>query len=95
MAWPVKFQADDTDAGALLEVLGRKKFEALQERFGGRRLWIPKNGGEARCGACAWRDRCIRLLRQEGRPVDEIAKLMALSPKSVYRIIGGIRGKPR
>jgi Mor family transcriptional regulator len=79
--------ADDNIAMELLALLGREKFRALQERFGGRRIWIPKSGGALLCRFCPTRDEHIRQLRHEGRSVAWIAQQFGLSEKRVYGIL--------
>lgn len=61
---------------------------ALQDAFGGRRVWIPKPEAKVRCLSCRSRDRCIRAWRREGRPVGSIARSLGISQQTVYRVLG-------
>src|SRR5271166_663059 len=90
-ACPSRYKPADIDAARLLAVLGPHRLHALQEAFGGKRLWIPKAGMRLPCLACVSRDRCVRLWRREGRTAVEIGTRLGLSLKTVYRICAGRR----
>ena len=58
----------------LSEVLGKKCYERLVNEFGGRRVWIPKNGnpGFRDTSSIQKRNERIISLAMEGKPVKEI-----------------------
>lgn len=76
------------EAGRLLALLGSKRFKSLQKEFGGKRIWIPKEGVRMPCGVCTQRDGCIRAWRRQGNSVAEISRHLGISPKTVYRVVG-------
>jgi Mor family transcriptional regulator len=82
-----KFRPVDADGARLLKVLGPRHLAALQDALGGKRVWIPKPGVAIRCLVCNHRDRCIRKMRREGQPVEQIARRFGISPKTVYRVL--------
>lgn len=75
----------------LLKVLGSRRLAALQAVLGGKRVWIPKAGVNFRCSVCSRRDDCIRAMRRQGIPVENISRRLGVSPKTVYRVL---RTKP-
>jgi hypothetical protein len=81
------FRPADTDGARLLKVLGARRLADLQAAFGGKRVWIPKSGANTRCTVCALRDRCIRAWRRRGLPVENIARSLGVSAKTVYRVL--------
>jgi hypothetical protein len=89
---PKRYRAADSDAAWLFKFLGPAKFAALQQRFGGRRLWVPKAGTRASCLTCLDRDACILEWRASGRRVDEIGRYLGVSPKTVYRVLERCNG---
>lgn len=90
------FRPSDTDGARLLKVLGARRLAELQAAFGGKRVWIPKAGANTRCIVCTLRDRCIRTWRRRGLPVENIARSLGVSAKTVYRVLrGGADPAPR
>jgi hypothetical protein len=89
---PSGFARNDSHAAELLKILGPQKLAALQKVFGGQRIWVPKKGQSMLCGTCRKRDCCIRLWRGKGYSVSKISESLALSPKSVYRILEAEHG---
>lgn len=88
---PSSCRPDDSDGAILLKVLGIKQVTALQAVLGGKRIWIPKAGGNFRCSVCSLRNDCIRTMHGKGIPVADISLRMCVSPKTIYRIL---RSKP-
>lgn len=86
---PIHYHAAKNDTARLLAVVGPRRFQALQEAFGGTRLWIPKDGMRISCLTCSNRDRCVRIWRREGRSPVKIAARLGISLKTVYRICAG------
>lgn len=81
------YRPADTDGARLLKVLGARRLAALQSAFGGKRVWVPKAGGNTRCIVCSLRDRCIRAWRRRGLPVENIARSLGVSAQTVYRVL--------
>lgn len=81
------FVSEDRHAIRLLEVLGPRAMRALQDEFGGKRVWVPKAGARMPCAACKVRAECVRRWRREGRSPRAIAEYLGVSPKTVYRLL--------
>lgn len=88
---PFEFKPRDNETVILRRIVGQKKFRALQRTFGGRRIWVPKAGKRMPCGLCRRRNLCVHIWHGRGRKVASIARRLSISPKSVYRILGGVR----
>ncbi len=87
IACPDAHAGKDSDAALLLRLVGSRTFAFLQRAFGGRRVWIPKQGARLACKTCRLRDECIRLWRRQGHSASEIARYLRISPKTVYRVL--------
>lgn len=81
------FDSNGTDAARLFQILGPRRFSQIQAVFGGKKIWIPKAGANLRCQACRLRNDCIRTWRKRGTSVEEIARRMGLSVKTIYRVL--------
>lgn len=84
-----KTRSIDSQTSRLLQIVGAKRFEALQHAFGGQRVWIPKGGARIPCAVCSTRDACISEWRKEGLSVAEISRHLGISIKTAYRVLGG------
>jgi Mor family transcriptional regulator len=73
----------------LRELLGKKFYDRIVNEFGGKRIWVPKNGnlGYRDSEYLGQRNDKIINLWQQGRPVKEIAESFSLSTKRVYHIL--------
>ena len=89
------YRGGATQTGRLLELLGHRNFKVLQREFGGKRVWIPKEGSLMPCAACSSRDGCIRAWRRQGMSVAAISRHLGISPKTTYRVIGSRSGANR
>lgn len=81
------FQAADRHAIRLLELLGPRAFTALQDEFGGKRVWVPKAGARFPCAACKVRSGCVKRWRKAGRTPQAIAEHLGVSAKTIYRLL--------
>lgn len=77
----------DRHAIRLLDLLGSRAFNALQEEFGGKRVWVPKAGARFPCAACKVRAGCVKRWRKAGRSPQLIAEHLGVSSKTVYRLL--------
>ncbi|MHB2025018.1 MAG: hypothetical protein ACYCPQ_00060 [Elusimicrobiota bacterium] len=84
---PSRYKSDQTSCAVLIQTLGPRELASLQHAFGGQRIWIPKIGENIVCGSCARRNGCIKSWRRQKRSVAAIADYLALSKKSIYRIL--------
>ena len=88
------FEPADRHAIRLLQILGSRAFTALQEEFGGKRVWVPKAGARFPCAACGVRAACVKRWRKAGRTPQAIAEHLGVSAKTVYRLLD-LKGQER
>lgn len=88
------FEPADRHAIRLLELLGPRAFRALQEEFGGKRVWVPKAGARFPCAACKVRGGCVHRWAKQGRSPAAIAEHLGVSAKTVYRLLD-LKGRKR
>lgn len=81
------FEPADRHAIRLLELLGPRAFHALQEEFGGKRVWVPKRGARFPCAACKVREGCVVRWWKQGKAPNDIATHLGVSSKTVYRLL--------
>lgn len=88
------FEPADRHAIRLLEILGPRAFNALQEEFGGKRVWVPKPGARFPCAACNVRAGCVHRWWKQGKNPKDIAVHLGVSSKTVYRLLD-LKGQER
>jgi Mor family transcriptional regulator len=75
----------------LYDILDRRNYAKLVNALGGSRVWIPKTGnlGHRDRRYFSSRDARILRLRSKGKSISALSRLFGLSPKRIYRIVGG------
>jgi Mor family transcriptional regulator len=74
----------------LIDILDKKNFERLITEFGGKRIWIPKQGNIGHRDKVFFvkRNGDIVQLNKRGKSIDELARRFNLSQKRIYEILG-------
>jgi hypothetical protein len=84
---------------ALRDMLGKRIYDRIVSEFGGKRIWVPKNGNLGFRDNDYFRERNekIVLLSRQGRSVKDISEMFSLSSKRVYHILNQSKknGKPK
>ena len=75
----------------LSEILDKKNYKKLVSEYGGKRIWVPKNGdnGFHDKEYFETRNKTIISLRRQGMSVELLSKQFNISLKSVYNIAKG------